>query len=576
MSERYEETDIEEEQEDNEEEQEEVQPITEESIEKKVPTIPDYLLNGLKEEGIYLVEKKTEDGEDIDEQDLEDADEEDLENIKYHLKPVKWQDIVDWEKEPKEIKEEYKDQDIAFSYDNGKIFFGKMKLHQYQEYGADRTILIPGQQGCIYVDNKLQYKGMFENGKKTIGIEYKPNKDKFFRNFKGNKRYKSHNDLDLMISVVGKNLNPIQKYDIVQKYNKWLTIDSSTGEVGYNPAAASLKNIENIKISINNGYKFDFDKTHYDYVKTNGDIKKYNPTDEEKMYINVEEITKQLEKIIEQTKGSLRNIEISGISNFGFIGNNKQQELQDAIASKLRKFLYEHHINLYFCNVCNEPVTDVEDKYIDGTSHKTIGHYGKNFYKFNAENGTWLKLDKESYKKELEQNGYYKNQIDDNEETDVSDNSEILYDLDVQRDRVLQEENRKKEILNKNIQEQKDKLEQAKLETINKPETKPYNERKINFLEGCLVVLSGILMPFIGGVLMYNYLTKPDILDDKTNKIPPINNEQQKKTINSNLKVMDVEKNKDINKTLKPVINQNSNQNLETLNTFIQNSNIRK
>ena len=75
---------------------------------------------------------------------------------------------------------------------------------------------------------------------------------------------------------------------------------------------------------------------------------------------------------------------------------------------------------------------------------------------------------------------------------------------------------------------------------------------------------------------MYNYLTKPDILDKKTNKIPPIHNEQQQKTINSALKVMDVKKNKDMNTTLKPVINQNSNQNLKTLNTFIQNSNIRQ
>lgn len=575
MSERYEEIDIEEEQEDNEEEQEDVQPITEESIEEKVPPIPDYLLNGLKEEGVYLVEKKTEDGEDIDEQDLEDADEEDLENIKYHLKPVKWQDIVDWEKEPKEIKEEYKDRDIAFAYNYGKIFFGKIKLHQYQEHGADRAILIPDQQGCIYVDNKLQYKGLFENGKKTIGIEYKPNKDKFFRNFKGNKRYKSHNDLDLMIAVVGKNLDPTQQYEIVKKYNKWLTIDSSTGETIYKQAS-SLDHIENIKISINNGYKFDFNKTHYDYVKTNGDIKKYNPADEKKMYINIEEITKQLEDIIQQTKGSLKNIEISGLSNFGFICDNQQQELQDKIANQLRKTLYENKINLYFCNVCNAPVTDVKDEYIDGTKHKTIGHYGKNFYKFNPENGTWLKLDKESYKKELEQNGYYKNQIDNNDETDMSANSEILCDLDMYQDRVLQEENRKKDILNKNIQEQKDKLEQEKLETINKPETKPYNEKKINFFEGFLVVLSGILVPFIGGVLMYNYLTKPDILDKKTNKIPPIHNEQQQKTINSALKVMDVKKNKDMNTTLKPVINQNSNQNLKTLNTFIQNSNIRQ
>ena len=527
MNNDYEE-EIEENETEEEEQKEEEKKLSTENVDDVIPVLGSNITNMVRNRGFYIVKNKplAEIDENNEEIDTDDDDEENGNKKKFMqlAEPIAASALMDLTKKPYEIKEEFAKENLIFCDGNGEIYYGKLKVYNYEDkLKNDRHKIIPNGKGRIYKNGKSIYAGYFSNGRKTTGVTFNEN-NKTLHNHKGDECIERHNEKDLLLSFEGKNYDKDKiesnknKYNNIMRYSidnyNCVQIDTQDKQ------ANNLNNVENITIQIDNCYKHDFRRKYNDFVDDNGNVVKYSPEDVDKMVINVDAMVEALHETISKCK-NLKNIEIVCLNNYGFLKDKEGKELIKEFFKQARQILYDKKVKIHIKNVSKKSVVDdAVEQYIGNETTKSVMANEFNYYYYDAESGKTSNFDnEEQYQQSLIESNYYNNTRKINTEgQNVNNLKYAFYDIDTSYDRN-DEENTKYIRNNKNELSNKTK-ENYKL-SLTKPipiEVNKQKKRSLSPSEIACVVIASILLPIIGGYIVYSFLSQGSTVNDIINE----------------------------------------------------------
>ena len=507
-------------------------------------------------------------------------------NVKYSYDPKIRQkvtqlspdDLIDYDKNPPVLNKEFEDKNIAVCDRNGKVkFYGKVKVQDYLIAGTTFQGLAPNKQGCIYENGKLSYKGYFYNGNKTQGVIYKEGYDEkkdiddkyndeqtFLYDHKGEQEYEVHSGKDLLISCENLYLDKDIGKTYEKQYQNVIRLNIKDNNIFKEKGEYLSGNIENIKVQIDNGYRHDFNEKYNDFLDKNGNKIKYNEDMKKKMSSNFDSIISKINEVLSKNP-YVKNIEIQGITNFGFLKDNLKEKLEllepleeqedeteeekkareiknreieaenearkrennareyenklslnDKISNYLRKFAYYNNVKIFFSYPKEDSfITSVENDNLNQEQDKQNISNNMVYVQYNPEDNTYIEYEnEEEYNKAMEENGYFNNVKIENLTEENTQSHNILVNIDDLKnndlDKYIKEstiKHKEQELEEKN-KEYEDKNKDEKFvednEKIkkNNDKTEKQNTTFTNFEIG-LIILAGIILFIIGAIITY-------------------------------------------------------------------------
>lgn len=507
MPEDYEDEEIDDEEQDGEEQKEE--PLGVDNVNSKFDSLDDYVLKGITQVGFYvtyLVDQKI-----VDSEGDEIETDEDDEPKRQAVKRVGIGELFDFNGDEIVLNEDYKDMDIVFCKEPGKIFYGKIDVKEYKDKDGERQIAVIPSEGRFYNDGKCEYAGYFLDGNKDYGITIKgknPN-DNFLADYKGNDVFEKHTGSDLLLSFDNNDDGNKRQESDFNKYDNAIVYSSKTGNfVAKSPKFGGEANVKNIKIQINNGYKYDFSKYNRGYLNKDGNLAPIYAKEMNDMYIDVDKIVNTILQHAEDYKDSLKTIEIVGMNNFGVLEDKEGKKLIDEILKKCKDVATDNNISVFFSNVGNDDiVTEIGEHYKGGeVSIATIDHGKRSYEKLNFAGENSLPMNKEEYEKQLSDLGYYSNIRKSTRKENIEDCSCLLMNSENYRDIISDLRNKNSEEHEKKIEELEKKCEKIKGDKLQNPLTmKGRKKVDLSGVKMLVIFISSVFLPIIGGVIAYEF-----------------------------------------------------------------------
>ena len=531
----YEDEEIDDEETQDDENQKE-EPLGVDNVDYKFDSLDDHVLGNVTQEGFYVTYLSDE--KVIDSKGNEIVPDEGEESKRQAVKRIGIEELFDFSGDNVVLNKDYRDKDIIFCKKPGQIFYGKIDFKEYKDKNGDRQIAVIPLQGRIYNDGECEYAGYFLNGNKDYGITIKGKnpEDSFLTDYKADHAYEKHGINDLLLSFDNNDIDSKRRKSDFNKYDNAIVYSSETGDFIAKSSKFSEKaNVKNIKIQINNGYKYDFSKCKRDYLDENGNLAPISSGEKEKMFIDVDKIVDTILKYIDSCKDSLRTIEIVGMNNFGILEDKEGKKLINEILKKCKDVAINNNINVFFSNVGNNDiVTEVEEHYKGGEkSVATIDHGCRNYEKLNFLGENLVHLNKEEYEKQLFDLGYRSNVIKSTKKENIKDCSCLLTDSENYRDIISDLRNKKFEECEKKVEELEKKCEKIKNDKLQKPlKMKGQKKTDLSGAELLAVVVATFVLPFIGGLIVYGFCKanskKRSVISDVNNTKKTSNGKQKR------------------------------------------------